>query len=155
MRFRTLAVAAIAVLACLAYEHRSELAALHPTAAIAELNKPALRFTLRSLPDLPIRNRVTTLKVHAVDANGDPADGLTIEIYAANREEGGERRTCQTSLHAKGHGNYVGEISFEEAGTWDIDVAATKDDLNQVRQRMEIQVQSATERTFGDDTDES
>lgn len=155
MRFRTLAVAAVAVLACLAYEHRSELTTLHPSAAIMDFNKPALRFTLHSLPDPPLRRRVTTLKVHAVDADGNPADGLSIEIYAANREEGEGRRTCHTSLVSKGHGNYIGEISFEEPGVWNIDVTATKDNQNQVRQRMEIQVQSPTERTFGDDTDES
>jgi nitrogen fixation protein FixH len=157
LRFRTLTVAVIAVLACLAYEHRTELTQLtilhNPSAALADFSKPATRFSLRTLPEPPIRRRVTILKLHAVDADGQPADGLTVEVDA-NARDGEERKTSHATLHAKGHGNYVGEITFEEVGSWDVDVTATKDD-NSVRQRLEIQVQNVTERTFGDDTDES
>lgn len=144
MRLRIVALAAVAALAYFAVQHRSELPALPDfTVLIVSLRNPQFRFTLGTEPEAPSCDAPITLKVHVIDAAGNPADGLTIEADAAmNGMEHGARRV---TLHGKGHGNYEGKIELEIVGCWELDLTTIKG-FTAARQRLSIEVGPAQGR---------
>ncbi len=157
MRLRIFPIAAVAALTYLAIKHSSELPALpDPATAILSLRVAPFRFTLGTEPEAPNCDTPITLKVHVIDAAGHPADGLIIEADAAmsSMDHGAKHAT----LRGKGHGNYEGEMELETAGSWEVDLTATKD-LKTGRQRLSIEVggsQKSTEpRNPNEDNSES
>ncbi len=144
MRLRILAVAAVAPLTYFAIKHSSELPAPpDPTALIMNLRNQLtpFRFTLATDPESPSCDAPITLKVHVIDTAGQSADGLLIEADASM--SGTDHAAAQhVTLRGKGHGNYEGMVELETAGSWDVDLSATKD-LKRGRQRLSIEVRGA------------
>jgi hypothetical protein len=140
MRLRIFAVAAVVVLAYVAIQHRSAMP--DPSALILNLRNqaPPIRFTLATEPEQPRCDTPVTLKVHAIDTAGHAANGLIIEADAAMN--GMEHGALHVTLRSKGHGNYEGKMEMETAGSWDVDLSATKD-MTTTRQRLSIEVGGA------------
>ena len=157
MRLRIVAVAAVAVLAFYAVRHKAELPAPpDPTALILSMRNQVqpFRFSLGTEPEQPHCDAPLTLRVHVVDAAGQPVDGLKIEanVLMIGTDHGSQ----QLTLHSKGRGNYEGRVTLEMAGSWDVDLIGTKDG-KRVRERLSIEVGPAqgSPRSRDDDDDDS
>jgi hypothetical protein len=140
MRLRILAIAIVAALAYFAIERKTALPAPpDSTAFITGLRDQVspFSFTLITDPDPPSSDLPIVLRVHVTDAAGQPANGLTVE--ASVSMSGTDRGVQHTILHDKGNGVYEGRVNLELAGTWDVDLTATKDD-KRGRQRLTIEV---------------
>jgi hypothetical protein len=142
MRLRTVAIAAVAVLAYFAVRPRSALPAPpDPTALILGMrNTSPFRLTLGTDPEPPRCGTPITLRVHANDASGKSTDGLKIEAEVSM--SGADRGAQHATLHARGNGNYEGTVNLDVAGSWDVDLTATKND-NRGRERISIEVGGA------------
>ncbi len=159
MRLRLFAIPAVAALAYFAIQHRSELPAPpDPAALIMSLRNqtPPFRFTLDTEPQPPSCDAPVMLKVHVIDAAGKPADGLSIEADASL--SGTDHGAQHVTLRGKGHGNYEGKVELQVAGSWEVDLSATKD-LQRGKQRLSLEVggaQGTTEpRNPNEDNSES
>jgi hypothetical protein len=151
MRFRTLTIVAVAVLVFLAYDYRASFRTLpDPTTAIINLRNPPFRFALHTVPDPPTCDTSVRLEVRAIDAGGRSADGMTVQAYVFMN--GMEGTSQEITLHGKGGGNYEGRVTFESAGTWEVDVTGTKG-FQHGRQRLSIEVQPAPPSDSGDRDD--
>jgi hypothetical protein len=151
MRFRILTLAAVAVLVYLAYDYRADFGTMPDlTTAIINLRNPSFRFALHTMPDPPTCDTSVRLEVHAIDADGQSADGLTVRAYVSMN--GMEGTAQEVTLRGKGGGNYEGRVSFEWAGSWEVDVTGTKAFKNG-RQRLSIEVQPAPPGDSGDRDD--
>jgi hypothetical protein len=151
MRVRILTFAAVAVLVYFAYDYRADFGKLpDPTTAILNLRNPSFRFALHTMPDPPTCDTSVRLEVHAIDAGGQSAEGLTVQAYVFMN--GMEGTAQEVTLHGKGGGNYEGRVSFEWAGTWEVDVTGTKA-FQHTRQRLSIEVQPAPPGDSGDRDD--
>lgn len=140
MRLRILAIAIVAALAYFAIEHNTALpAAPDSTALISGLRDQVspFSFTLNTDPDPPSSDLPVMLRVHVTDAAGQPTNGLTVEANVSM--SGTDRGMQHTTLHSKGNGVYEGRVNLESAGTWDVELTATKDD-KRARQRLTIEV---------------
>jgi len=158
MRFRTVVIAAVAVLAYFAIRPKSVLPAPpDPTALILSLRDTSpFRLTLGTDPEPPHCGTPITLRVHASDASGKFTDGLKIEAEVSM--SGSDRGSQHATLHAKGKGNYEGRVELDAAGSWDVDLTATKNG-NRGRERISIEVggpqggsSSRNDNDDGDDT---
>jgi hypothetical protein len=142
MRLRTLAIAAVAALT-LAFSGCKAESALppSPTSIInnARDRLTPFRFTLTTEPTSPKYNGPILLKVHVIDAANQPADGVTLKanVSMSGMEQGAQHLT----LNGRGDGNYEGQMNLEMAGSWDVDLTATKDDKSR-RQKLSIEVGS-------------
>jgi YtkA-like protein len=93
------------------------------------------RFTFATEPSAPsIRDRIT-LRVHVIDAANQPADGVEVSAELSMPGVSGPRVT----LGGTGNGDYEGEVDLETAGSWDVDLAATRDDKSS-KQRFAVEV---------------
>jgi YtkA-like len=92
------------------------------------------RFTLATDPASANFNGPITIKVHVIDATGQPADGVTVE---ANVSMSGMAQ--HVTLDGKGGGDYEGDVKLEMAGSWDVDLTATRDGKSG-KQRLSIEV---------------
>jgi hypothetical protein len=102
MRIRILAVAAVAALVCFgASQSGGHIALPNLSAMIRNLSNPPFRFTLRTLPEPPTCGSSITLKVHAIDADSKPANGLKVEARVSSAD-GVENGAQQITLHGKG-----------------------------------------------------
>jgi hypothetical protein len=155
MRLRILAIAAVAVLTYYAIKHKAELpAAPDPTALIINMRSQVspFRFTLDTGPEPPSCDAPITLRVHVIDAAGQPADGLMVEADASM--SGMDQGAQHLALHSKGNGNYEGMMDLEMAGSWDVDLTATKGG-KRGRQRLRIEVGGPHSRSADNDDTES
>jgi hypothetical protein len=83
------------------------------------------RMTLTTDPAYPHPGPVG-IKVHVIDAANQPADGVTLkaDISMAGMDHGAQHLT----LDGRGNGDYDGQVTLEMAGSWDVDLTASKDD---------------------------
>jgi hypothetical protein len=95
------------------------------------------RFTLTTDPASPNFNSPVVIKVHVIDATDQPADGVTIQavVSMSGMDQGAQHLT----LSGKGGGDYEGEVKLEMAGSWDVDLSATRDGKSR-QQRLSIEV---------------
>jgi hypothetical protein len=95
------------------------------------------RFTLATDPTPPSYSRPITLKVHVIDAASQPADGVTLkaDVSMSGMDSGAQHLT----LSGKGGGDYEGQMNLEMAGSWDVDLTATKDGKSR-QQKLSIEV---------------
>jgi hypothetical protein len=143
MRLRLPAIAAVAVLSYLAIEHRHELPALpDPTSLLLSIRNevPPYRFTLATEPEAPACDAPITLRVHVVNPQGQPLDNL--EVEAGLSVPGTDHESQHLTLRRKGKGDYEGKVQLEVAGSWNVDLMATKDGEAR-RQRLSLEVGSA------------
>jgi hypothetical protein len=132
-------VVVVAALALFAYQHRDGLSAPDPTALIIGLRNQVqpFRYTLTTEPTDPSCDRPTSLVVHAVDSAGQPIDGLKMEADVSMA--GSNHGVQEVKLKAKGHGNYEGRVTLEQAGSWDVDLAGEKDG-RRARQKLTVDI---------------
>jgi hypothetical protein len=136
-----LALFSVALLTMVSSGCKSEEAALPPSPSTLingtrdRLNP--FRFTLTTDPATPNFNGPITIKVHVIDAASQPADGLTVQadVSMSGMDQGAQHLT----LDGKGGGDYEGNVKLEMAGSWDVDLAATRDDKSG-KQRLSIEV---------------
>jgi nitrogen fixation protein FixH len=97
------------------------------------------RFTLATDPASPGDNSPILLKVHVIDAANQPADGVTLkaDVSMSGMDEGAQHLT----LSGKGGGDYEATVNLEMAGSWDVDLTATRDGKSR-QQRFSIEVGS-------------
>ena len=96
------------------------------------------RFTLATSPAQPSYTAPFALKVHVIDATGQPAEGLTVK---ADVTMSGMSHGEHITLDDQGHGDYEGRVSLEMAGSWDVDLSASKGDKTG-QQKLSIEVGS-------------
>jgi hypothetical protein len=157
MRLRIPAIAAVAALSYLAIEHRHELPAVPDPIELfmtARGEVPPFRFTLTTEPEAPACGAPMTLRVHVVNPNDQPVDGLLLEAGVSFSGSGRESR--HVTLRRKGKGDYEGKLEVDMAGSWNVDVMATKDGETH-RQRLNLEVgpardDSTPERNDDDDS---
>src|ERR1017187_287827 len=95
------------------------------------------RFTLTTDPPSPNFNSPVVIKVHVIDATDHPADGVTVQANVSM--SGMDQGTQHLTLSGKGGGDYEGEVKLEMAGSWDVDLSATRDGKSR-QQRLSIEV---------------
>jgi len=143
MRFRLIAFAVVAALAYFAYtKYKGNLVVTgppDPTAIITSTRDrlTPFRFTLATEPTSPSYNGPILLKVHVIDAADKPADGVTLkaDISMGGMDHGAQHLT----LNDKGDGDYESQMNLEMAGSWDVDLTATKDGKSR-QQKFSIEV---------------
>jgi hypothetical protein len=69
-----------------------------------------------------------------IDSADQPADGVTL---TADFSMSG--MTQHITLEGKGGGDYEGRVNLEMAGSWDVDLTATRDEKRR-EQRLSIEV---------------
>ncbi|MGC2208608.1 MAG: FixH family protein [Candidatus Korobacteraceae bacterium] len=137
----TLALFAVALLTLVSSGCKSEEAALPPSPTTLingtrdRLNP--FRFTLATDPASPNFNGPITVKVHVIDATGQPADGVTVQadVSMSGMDQGAQHLT----LDGKGGGDYEADVKLEMGGSWDVDLTATQGDKSG-KQRLSIEV---------------
>jgi hypothetical protein len=92
------------------------------------------RFTVTTDPSSPSSKGPIMLKDHVIDAANQPADGVTLN---ADVSMGGAAQ--HLTLSGKGDGDYETQMNLEMAGSWDVDLTATKDGKSR-QQRLSIEV---------------
>jgi len=136
-----LALFTVALLTMVSSGCKSEEAALPPSPTTLingtrdRLNP--FRLSLTTDPASPNFNSPITIKVHVIDATNQPADGLTVQadVSMSGMNQGAQHLT----LDGKGGGDYEGQVKLEMAGSWDVDLTATRDDKNG-HQKLSIEV---------------
>ena len=94
------------------------------------------RFNFATEPSAPNFNDRITLKVHVIDAANQPADGVEVN---ADLSTLGMNGSHHVALSGVGNGDYEGEVDLEMAGSWDVDLSATRDDKSS-KQRVILEV---------------
>jgi hypothetical protein len=82
------------------------------------------RMTLATDPSYPHASGPIQLKVHVIDAANQPADGLTLN---AEVSMAGMNGSHQLTLDGRGNGDYDGQLNVDMAGSWDVNLTASKD----------------------------
>ena len=140
MNLRTLNIAAIAVLT-LAFTGCKSESSLPPNPSTLINNTrdrlTPFRFTLATDPASPNYNAPIMLKVHVIDAANQPADGVTLkaDVTMSGMDHGAQHLT----LSGRGDGDYEGQVNLEMAGSWDVDLTASRGDKSR-EQKFSIQV---------------
>jgi hypothetical protein len=95
------------------------------------------RFTLATDPASPRYSGPILLKVHVIDAANQPADGVTLkaDVSMSGMDQGAQHLT----LVGKGSGDYEGMVNLDMAGSWDVDLTATRDGKSR-QQKLSIEV---------------
>ncbi len=142
MRFRIVAIAAIAALVYFAMKnYKPDPSTLPPDPTrIIQNTRDRLtpfRFTLATDPTSPSFNSPILLKVHVIDAADQPADG--VELKADVSMSGMDQGAQHLVLSGRGNGDYDGRLNLEMAGSWDVDLTATKDGKSR-QQKLSIEV---------------
>jgi hypothetical protein len=138
---RILVIAAIAAIVYFAVKYKPEPVAppINPAALIQGTRDrlTPYRFTMTTEPASPSYNTPILLKVHVIDAADKPADEVELkaDISMAGMDHGSQHLT----LNGKGNGDYEGQLNLEMAGSWDVDLTATKDGESR-QQRLNIEV---------------
>ena len=89
---------------------------------------PQIKLSLRSDPETPRGNSTATLHVTAVDSSGKPVTGLNVKvalIMPAMPAMGMGEMRSSTDLAWKGT-EYVGTIKVPMAGSWNVEVNASR-----------------------------
>lgn len=94
------------------------------------------RLAISTDPQFPKASGPILLKVHAIDATGQPADGLTVKAEVTMN---GGARGASLTLDSRGSGDYEGQFSVESPGMWDVDLTASQEDKVK-RQRITLDV---------------
>jgi hypothetical protein len=140
MRVHTFTIAALVVLTIFHTGCKSEpVLPPNPTTVINNVRDQLtpFRFTLATVPASPNYKDPILLKVHVIDAANQPADGVTVsaDVSMSGMDQGAQHLT----LSGKGGGDYEGSLSLEMAGSWDVDLKATKDGKSR-QQKLSIEV---------------
>ena len=147
MRLRTLAISTVAALTLAIAGCKSSSAPAsgpsvmppNPTTIInnAREQLTPFRFTLATEPTAPRYTGPIMLKVHVIDAANQPADGVTLkaDVSMSGMDQGAQHLT----LSGKGGGDYEGAMNLEMAGSWDVDLTATRDGKTR-QQKLSIEV---------------
>lgn len=94
------------------------------------------RFNLTTDPASPTYTSPFMLKVHVIDSADHPADGVTL---TADVSMIGMQEVQHVTFSGTGDGDYEGQVNVDMAGTWDVDLTATRDGKTR-QQKMNIEV---------------
>jgi hypothetical protein len=141
MRFRLVVIVAIAAIAYFAFnKFRPQPSELPPApAALINSTRDRLtpfRFNLTTDPASPSANSSVLLKVHVIDGANQPADGVTLSADVSMIGGGSMQHL---TLDGNGDGDYEGRVNLDAAGSWDVDLTASKDGKSR-QQRLNIVV---------------
>ena len=97
------------------------------------------KMSLTTDPTAPKSGGPILLKVHVIDAANQPADGITLKanVSMSGMDQGAQHLT----LSGRGGGDYEAQMTLDMAGSWDVDLTATKDDKSS-QQKLSIAVGS-------------
>jgi len=138
MRLRPLVFAAIAAIALFAGCKSSDL----PPSPVSLINGTRdrlnpFRMTLTTDPTWPKASGPILLKVHIIDAAGQPAEG--VELKADVSMSGGANGAQQVRFDERGKGDYEAQVTLESPGNWDVDLSAKQGERNkQLRLNIEV-----------------
>jgi hypothetical protein len=140
MRLCRISITAIALLTLAGTGCKSESALPPNPTAIINNTRDRLtpfRFTLATDPASPNYSHPILLKVHVIDAAGQPADGVTLnaDVSMSGMEHGAQHLT----LSGRGGGDYEGQVNLEMAGSWDVNLTATQGEKSR-QQKLSIEV---------------
>ncbi|MDR3740772.1 MAG: FixH family protein [Terracidiphilus sp.] len=132
MRLRTLGVTAAAILLVLACSACKSSDLPPSPASLINGTRDRLnpfRMTLSTDPTSPRASGPITLKVHVIDAANQPADGVTLkaDVSMAGMSSGDQHLT----LDGHGNGDYDGRVNLDMAGSWDVNLTASRDGKSQ------------------------
>lgn len=143
MRFRIIAIAVVAALIYFAVKYKPEPSVVPPNPTMIIQNTreqlTPFRFTLATDPASPSFNAPILLKVHVIDAADQPADG--VELKADVSMSGMDQGAQHLVLRGKGNGDYESRMNLEMAGSWDVDLTATRDGKSR-QQKLSIEIGS-------------
>ena len=94
------------------------------------------RCTLVTEPSAPSFKDQILLKVHVIDAANQPADGVELN---ADVSMPGMNGAQHVSFSGTGDGDYQGAVKVEMAGSWDVELSATREGKSS-KQRFTIEV---------------
>ena len=94
------------------------------------------RCTLATEPSAPTFNDQILLKVHVIDAASQPADGVELNADVSMPGMNGSQHVTFSGM---GGGDYEGAVEVEMAGSWDVELSATRDGKSS-KQRFTIEV---------------
>jgi hypothetical protein len=139
-RFHTVVIASVAVLVLTFAGCKSEPVMPPDPTKIINHTRDQLtpfRFTLATDPASPNYHGPILLKIHVIDAANQPADGVTLkaDVSMSGMNQGAQHLT----LSGKGDGDYEDQVNLEMAGSWDVDLTATKDGKSR-QQKFSIEV---------------
>jgi hypothetical protein len=139
MRLRTLALFAVAALVLTSAGCKSNALPPSPSSLINGTRDrlTPFRFALTTDPSSPHASGPILLKVHVIDGAGQPADGVTLkaDVSMSGMDHGDQHLV----LDGRGDGDYDGQVNLEMAGSWDVDLTATKDGKTR-QQKLSIEV---------------
>jgi hypothetical protein len=95
------------------------------------------RMTFATDPASPNVSNQITLKVHILDAESQPADGVSVD---ADLSMMGGGATQHLALGGAGGGDYEAAVTVDQPGSWDVDLTASKDGKSS-KQRVSFDVQ--------------
>lgn len=131
MRIRTLAVIAAAILLVLACSACKSSDLPPSPASLINGTRDRLnpfRMTLTTDPASP-RSGPITIKVHVIDSANQPADGVTLKAdVSMNGMGSGDQHL---TLDGHGNGDYDGRANLDMAGSWDVNLTASRDGKTQ------------------------
>lgn len=94
------------------------------------------RMNLTTDPQWPKANGSFTLKVHVIDAAGQPATGISLK---GSLSMNGMSQSHDVSFDDRGNGDYEGQVTLEMPGVWDVDLTASQGDkIKQLRLNVEV-----------------
>jgi hypothetical protein len=139
MRVRLLFIAIVAVVLYYGFSRYKPAPSDLPPNPAAIINNTRdkltpFRFNMTTDPASPRYNNSVLIKVHVIDSADQPADGVTL---TADFSMSG--MTQHITLEGKGGGDYEGRVNLEMAGSWDVDLTATRDEKRR-EQRLSIEV---------------
>ncbi|MDR3764070.1 MAG: FixH family protein [Acidobacteriota bacterium] len=138
MRLRRIAVATILALLAFMPACKSSDLPPNPTSLIVgtrdRLNP--FRMTMTTDPQWPKANGSFILKVHVVDAAGEPATGVNLK---GSLSMNGMSQTTEVTFDERGNGDYEAPVTLEMPGVWDASLTASKGDkIKQLRLIVEV-----------------
>jgi nitrogen fixation protein FixH len=128
MRLRLLATALLAAVALFASAcNTSDYSIPNPTSIINGTRDrlDPFRFTFATDPDAPRAATDFTIRVHVIDAAGQPAEGVDLEADLSTTGMGGSPQ--HVTFEDAGAGDYTADVTVADPGGWDVNLSASKD----------------------------
>jgi len=97
------------------------------------------RFTLTTEPESPSAATTFTIRVHVIDAAGQPAEGVDLEADLSTTAMAGSPQ--HVTFDDAGAGDYTADVNLSEPGGWDLNLGASKDGKTK-HQRFYLQLSS-------------
>jgi nitrogen fixation protein FixH len=128
MRLRLLAAASLAAFLLFATAcNTGDYNIPNPTSLINQTRDrlDPFRFTFATDPEAPRAAIPFTLRVHVIDAAGQPAEGVDLEADLSTTGMGGSPQ--HLTFDDTGAGDYTADVTLPDPGGWDVKITAAKE----------------------------